>query len=88
MDMNTLSTNTMKNETYNGWTNYETWNVSLWIGNDESMYNFCRGWAEHGYRSLSHLLIETFGPKTPDGVKWDDDDLDIQELNEMLAELG
>ena len=78
----------IEDETYNGWTNYETWNVSLWIGNDESMYNMARGWAEHGYKSLSHLLIETFGPKTPDGVKWNDGVLDIQELNEMLAELG
>jgi hypothetical protein len=21
--------------TYNGWTNYETWNVALWLGNEE-----------------------------------------------------
>lgn len=28
-------------EKYNGWTNYETWNVNLWLtGNDEGTYSF------------------------------------------------
>lgn len=25
---------------YNGWTNYETWVVKLWMGNDESSYRY------------------------------------------------
>ena len=25
---------------YNGWKNYETWCVALWIGNDEGSYNY------------------------------------------------
>ena len=24
---------------YNGWTNYETWNVGLWLGGDEGLYD-------------------------------------------------
>jgi hypothetical protein len=27
---------------YNGWENYETWAVSLWLNNDEGTYLFCR----------------------------------------------
>jgi hypothetical protein len=29
-------------EKYNGWTNYETWAVSLWIDNEESSYRYWR----------------------------------------------
>jgi hypothetical protein len=28
----------MADQRYNGWTNYETWNVALWMGNDSSEY--------------------------------------------------
>src|SRR5438132_1586891 len=32
----------MSDTKYNGWTNYETWNVALWIDNEEGSYNFWR----------------------------------------------
>ena len=35
--------------TYNGWTNYETWNVKLWIDNEEGTYNYCRDMARGFY---------------------------------------
>jgi len=30
---------TREDRKYNGWVNYETWSVNLWLTNDQSMYN-------------------------------------------------
>ena len=77
----------MTDTTFNGWANYETWNVALYIQNEYAMYKMALGWAEHGYKSLAHQLNECFGPMTADGVSWFDSQLDTDELNEMLQEL-
>ena len=39
-----------KNERYNGWANYETWCVHLWLSNEEGSYRYWREEAER-YRS-------------------------------------
>ncbi len=31
---------------YNGWTNYETWNVALWIDKEEGTHNLRHQWVE------------------------------------------
>jgi hypothetical protein len=32
----------MEHKEYNGWHNYETWTVKLWLDNDEGTYNYMR----------------------------------------------
>lgn len=34
-------------KTYNGWTNYETWVVNLWLNNDEGSQRYWGEQAEH-----------------------------------------
>ena len=86
----------MTDNTYNGWTNYETWNVALWIENDEGLYSLAQEWKEDrwdssydsaDYDTFRHTLTELFGDATPDGVRWNDPKLDHEELDEMLAEI-
>ena len=82
MTNTTFQTN-LTDETYNGWTNYETWNVALWMGNDEGLYHLAR-------RSYSYQdFISNFedGATTGDGIRWDDVNLNHIELEEMMEEL-
>jgi len=72
--------------TYNGWTNYSTWNVALWLQNDEGLYNLALDYKDYGYNALAEFLTE-FMSETPDGVSYTSSDLNICELNDMLEEL-
>lgn len=74
--------------TYNGWKNWETWNVILWIGNDEGLYNFARECKT--YDRFREGLKEIGGDiafQTPDGCSWNDSGLDIEAIEEYFQEL-
>lgn len=40
---------TTADKTYNGWTNYETWNVKLWMDNDQGSYDYWREAAQEAW---------------------------------------
>lgn len=73
----------------NGWTNYQTWNVALWIQNDEGLYEAALQYQNSNipYREFVAELNELGITKTPDGVEWLDWRVNVPELNEMIQEL-
>lgn len=71
---------------YNGWTNYQTWNVALWIGNDEGLYALARRCKT--YAAFREAMRDIGSTETGDGVAWNDSGLDEAELDRMIAELG
>ena len=83
--MNKETTMTTDTERFNGWANYATWNVSLWLQNNYAHYKIAQQYDR--YDALIPRLEYSFGPITPDGVRWMDPTIDTNELDEMLAEL-
>jgi hypothetical protein len=64
-----------QDSTYNGWKNRATWNIALWLNNDEPMYRsmvaLAKDAAKHnvvvGPLAAKHFCQDTFGRATPDG---------------------
>ena len=90
----------MQMNDYNGWTNYETWNVNLWIQNDEGFYNAMveelrdildrheSDWENVSLAEVRGLIRDVIGSKTPDGVRTNDPEINWVEISDALLELA
>ena len=67
--------------TYHGWTNYKTWNVVLWIENDASIQDYIQRNDVCCYEELLDLFYECGSKETPDGVEWNDPEINRCEIN-------
>lgn len=74
--------------TYNGYANYQTWNVCLWIANDER-FNILAS-RQDSYvefqRALRRTIVSSLAYETPDGVSWNDSNVNLAELEEFWNE--
>jgi hypothetical protein len=75
--MTTTYQSNVLDQTYNGWTNYETWNVALWIGNDEGLYHLARECGDY------QTFCDCMGSDavTGDGVRYTDPAVNVIEIN-------
>ena len=79
-------------ESYNGWKNRQTWNVSLWINNEESLYRAAVEFVKNNKdkRKLYSDFIKYEGlenSRTPDNIAYISTNLDYEALNNMMREL-
>lgn len=86
MNYPTQTDNPAKATTYNGWANYETWNVALWINNDPG-FNSVAQEAED-IDGFIDFVVSNGHTHTPDGVEWDSDQLDYEALDDLIKEIN
>lgn len=73
---------------YNGWKNRATWNVALWISNEEELsvkvkeFNRARPLFGTTYKDFIAYATLT---ETPDGVDYCDPALDYPNLNDFIS---
>lgn len=82
---------------HGGYINYQTWNVALWIANEETLYALARTCVAkpHPYRAFVYELRKKLNGdsnvsiyfETPDGVSWNDSGLDLVSLDWLIRGL-
>ena len=70
---------------YNGWCNRATWEVALWLQNDEGLYNLA---LECGsYEDTVEALNEIGVYKTPDGTYYNSPEVNYIQLNSEVFDI-
>jgi len=66
---------------YNGWTNWETWQILLWASNEQNLYNQTQGFVDFfAHRAgFNQKVIAFFRDMFPDGTP------DMDSAEEMEA---
>jgi hypothetical protein len=65
-----------------GFKNYQTWNVVLWINNDEGLYNLARQCESYDeFVDCMKDLNGAISYETPDNVAWGDPTIDRDTIN-------
>jgi len=80
----------MKSEDgYNGYANYETWSVALWLGNEESSYRYWRAAAAEEKRHAPHCrqVRDDVWPRE-EAAKYRLADRIKEEVNEQAPDLA
>ena len=69
---------------YNGWTNWHTWNLMLWIDNTEEVYHKGRVMAgeQTRFKRWASSICTTVNRVHDEGIEWEK--VNVEEIREAL----
>lgn len=75
---------------HQGWKNFETWNASLWLFNEEHLYRIALRYANSRtpYESVRRAISRLGETHTGDGVSWNSRKISRREMNAAIRELA
>ena len=74
-----------KKEKFNGWSDWTTWNVALWINNEETIYNIAKDCNDY-IDFLFEMQAMCGFYSTPDGADYGE--ANLEEMNELIKEIS
>ena len=72
-------------EKYNGWHDWTTWNVALWINNDQTINNIAKDCNDY-IDFLFEMQAMCGFYSTPDGADYGE--ANLEEMNELIKEIS
>jgi hypothetical protein len=78
----------MMAEGCNGWTNYATWNVVLWIDNDEATHNRKNQWIREFSGRINARLAEEIAEDCLGGKRTPDLDVDDESVGRRWKDIN
>jgi hypothetical protein len=79
------ATNMPKDQTFQGWTSYETWCIALWIDNEQHSYHF---WREQAERCHDDCILEAIPGKCAKEIQIDAGIRLADKLTEYFADVN
>ncbi len=79
---------------YSGYANRQTWNVALWMSNDEFLYSTAKACVRYceatdtPYAAFIRCMENVEDFTTGDGIRWDDKSIDLKEIHDVMLDLA
>lgn len=72
-------------EKHNGYKNYDTWKVAVWLFNDETNYKALMNLNRENIKNINKGILQRHFVYTNEEINWDN--VDVKEIIDLIEEM-